>query len=233
MKGGRPGKFELANGGTIFLDEIGEMSMQMQSKLLVFLQEREFERLGSSKPIRVNVRIIAATNRNLPEMISQQKFREDLFYRLNVLSLEIPPLRERTRDLALMVEYFIPKINQELRTRVTGISDDALELLGKYNWPGNVRELINILQRAMLLADMGDFSIITTQQLCFMKIEAAEDPKTASTLKSQLKDYEKQVLIEALESTNYNKTQAANMLDIDLSSLYKKLKQYGLNTDNS
>lgn len=233
MKGGRPGKFELANGGTIFLDEIGEMSMQMQSKLLVFLQEREFERLGSSKPIRVNVRIIAATNRNLPEMISQQKFREDLYYRLNVLSLEIPPLRERTRDLSLMVEYFIPKLNEELRTKVTGISDEALEILSKYSWPGNVRELVNVLQRAMLLADMADFSTLTTQHLYFMKIDPSEDPKTASTLKSQLRDYEKQVLLDALESANYNKTQAANMLDIDLSSLYKKLKQYGLGSDNS
>lgn len=233
-KGGSPGKFELANGGTIFLDEIGEMSMTMQSKLLVFLQEREFERVGSHQPIRVNVRVIAATNRNLEEMISQQKFREDLFYRLNVLTLDIPPLRERIEDLPLLLNHFIPKLNIDLNTNVTGISDEAVELLSKYNWPGNIRELVNILQRAMLVADMGDYYTITTKQLRFMKIQdEPQNPVAANTLKSMIKDYEKQILVQVLTDTNNNKTKTASILDIDLSSLYKKLKQYGLTTDNS
>ncbi len=232
-KGGSPGKFELANGGTIFLDEIGEMSLTMQSKLLVFLQEREFERVGSHQPIRVNVRIIAATNRNLEEMINQQKFREDLFYRLNVLTLEIPPLRKRIEDLPLLINHFIPKLNIDLKTNVTAISDEAVELLSQYNWPGNIRELVNVLQRAMLVADMGEYCTITTKQLRFMKIQPEPQiPIASSTLKSLLKDYEKQVLIQALADTNYNKTKTASVLNIDISSLYKKLKQYGLSDDS-
>ncbi|MEA4925292.1 MAG: sigma 54-interacting transcriptional regulator [Syntrophomonadaceae bacterium] len=232
-KGGSPGKFELANGGTIFLDEIGEMSLTMQSKLLVFLQEREFERVGSHQPIRVNVRIVAATNRNLEEMINQQKFREDLFYRLNVLTLEIPPLRKRIEDLPLLINHFIPKLNIDLKTNVTAISDEAVELLSQYNWPGNIRELVNVLQRAMLVADMGEYCTITTKQLRFMKIQPEPQiPMVSSTLKSLLKDYEKQILIQALADTNYNKTKTASVLNIDISSLYKKLKQYGLSDDS-
>jgi transcriptional regulator with PAS, ATPase and Fis domain len=234
-KGGSPGKFELANGGTIFLDEIGEMSMVMQSKLLVFLQEREFERLGGHKTLRVNVRVIAATNRNLEEMISQQKFREDLFYRLNVLALDIPPLRERLDDIPMLVDYFIPQLNRELRTRVSGISAEALGLIGQYNWPGNIRELVNVLQRAMLLADMGSYPTITTKQLFFMKVKPEaenQEPAPACTLKSMVKDYEKQVLVKVLAETHYNRARAAEILDIDVSSLYKKMRQYGLNPDS-
>ena len=235
-KGGSPGKFELAHGGTIFLDEIGEMSMAMQSKLLVFLQEREFERLGGHKTIRVNVRVIAATNRNLEEMVNQKKFREDLFYRLNVLTLEIPPLRERVEDIPLFVDHFIPKLNIELTTNVTGMSDEAVELISKHVWPGNVRELVNVLQRATLLADMGTYPIISTRQLRFMKIKNEnenEDLKDSKTLKSLVRNYEKQVLVQALAETNHNKSKTADILDIDVSSLYKKLKQYGLTADNS
>ncbi|MCX5779958.1 MAG: sigma 54-interacting transcriptional regulator, partial [Firmicutes bacterium] len=166
-KGGSPGKCELANGGTIFLDEIGEMSPSMQSKLLVFLQEREFERVGSQQLIRVNVRVIAATNRDLEDMIAQQKFREDLYYRLNVLTLHTPALRERIEDLALLVSYLIPKLNIDLKTNVTSMSDEALDLIGKYHWPGNIRELVNVLQRAMLNADMDNCRTITAKQLFF------------------------------------------------------------------
>ncbi len=233
-KGGSPGKFELANGGTIFLDEIGEMAPSMQSKLLVFLQEREFERLGSHHPVRVNVRVIAATNRNLEEMITQQRFREDLYYRLNVLKLEIPPLRERTEDIRLLVSCLIPQLNMDLKTNVASISDEALDLISKYNWPGNIRELSNVLQRAMLLADMENCSTITTEQLRFMKINRGNtNPIPSNTLKSMIKEYEKQILTEVLEETGYNKTKTAKVLDIDLSWLYKKIKQYELTQDNS
>lgn len=232
-KGGSPGKFEIAHGGTIFLDEIGEMSLAMQSKLLVFLQEREFERLGGHKTVRVNVRVVAATNRNLEEMISQKLFREDLFYRLNVLALEIPPLRERIQDIPLIVDYFMPQLNLELKTRVSSISDEALAMLSQYNWPGNIRELVNTLQRAMLLADMGNYPTITTKQLRFMKVANPGEKTIASnTLKSLMRDYEKNILVQALAETKNNKAMAADILDIDVSSLYKKMKQYGLSVEN-
>lgn len=232
-KGGSPGKFEIAHGGTIFLDEIGEMSLAMQSKLLVFLQEREFERLGGHNTARVNVRVIAATNRNLEEMISQGTFREDLYYRLNVLTLEIPPLRERIQDMPLLVAHFIPRLNRELRTNVSGISDEALEMLSRYNWPGNIRELVNTLQRAILLADMGTYPTITTKQLRFMKVKNGDEGQmTPNTLKELMRDYEKQILTQALADAKQNKTQTAKLLDIDVSSLYKKMRQYGLATDS-
>ncbi len=169
-KGGSRGKFELAHGGTIFLDEIGEMGTSMQSKLLVFLQEKEFERLGGHKPIRVNVRVIAATNRDLREMIRHQKFWEDPYYRLDVLSLDIPPLRARLDDLLPLVDYIIPCINREMKTRVSGISREGFQLIRCYNWPGNVRELRNVLQRAMLLADLNNDSVITDKHLSFLSM---------------------------------------------------------------
>ncbi len=233
-KGGTPGKFEIANGGTIFLDEIGEMSLSMQSKLLVFLQEREFERVGSHHPIRVNVRVIAATNRDLDEMVAQQKFREDLYYRLNVLIIEIPPLRERLEDIPLLANYLMSKLNMELKGDVTSISDEALDLISKYQWPGNIRELVNVLQRAMLMADMDNCQTITTQHLFFMKINNEKvDAESSNNLRSLMRDYEKQILAKTLAGTNYNKTKAANILGIDQSWLHKKAKQYGLTPDNS
>lgn len=233
-KGGSTGKFELAHGGTIFLDEIGEMSPAMQSKLLVFLQEKEFERLGSHRPVRVNVRVIAATNRDLEEMIKQQKFREDLYYRLNVLCLKIPPLRERIEDLPLLVKHLMRAINKELKTKVNKMSAEAMDLLSKYHWPGNIRELQNVLQRAILLADLDSCCSITKEHLYFMKIESEKNTLAPTgTLKELLRDYEKQILAQVLKRTNYNKTRTADILDMDLSWLYKKIKQYGLAPDNS
>ena len=168
-KGGNPGKFELANGGTVFLDEIAEMSPSMQSKLLVVLQEKEFERLGSRHSIRVNVRVIAATNRNLESMVEQNCFREDLYYRLNVLRLEIPSLRERPEDIPALVKALIGKLNANLKTTVVGTTGDALDFLRKYSWPGNVRELENVLERAMILADMERAGNLMSKHLAFMK----------------------------------------------------------------
>ncbi|GAB6181911.1 hypothetical protein JCM14036_32300 [Desulfotomaculum defluvii] len=232
-KSGSPGKFELANGGTIFLDEIGEMSYLMQSKLLVFLQEREFERLGGHRPIRVNVRVIAATNRNLEMMVEQNKFREDLFYRINVLRLEIPSLRDRIEDIPLLVKYLTPKININLRTNVTDITDDALGILSKYNWPGNVRELENVLERSMILADMERSSTISPNHLGFMKVKL-DYPCSGSSgkLKEVLEEYEKQVITKVLEETRYNKVKTATILDIDISWLYKKIKKFGITSHN-
>ncbi|MEN6390012.1 MAG: sigma 54-interacting transcriptional regulator [Syntrophomonas sp.] len=231
-KGGSPGKLELANGGTIFLDEIGEMSLAMQSKILVFLQEREFTRLGNHRPIRVNVRIIAATNRNLETMIEQNLFREDLYYRLNVLRLDIPPLRERGDDIILLAEYLVPKLNQELRTKVFGLADSARKVLRMYNWPGNIRELTNVLERAMILADMQNSVRITSRQLGFLKFKSNYAAESSSDrFRTQIREYEKKILTRALEENRFNKTKTARVLDVDLSWLYKKIKQYEINVE--
>ncbi|MBP2636710.1 MAG: norR 27 [Firmicutes bacterium] len=152
-KGGKPGKFELANGGTIFLDEIGEMTPAMQVKLLRVLQEREVEHLGGTKTIKLDIRVIAATNRDLEEMIEQNRFRQDLYYRLNIFSLNIPPLRERTEDIPLLCKVLLEKINNQVEHWVEGIAPDALGLLMQYSWPGNVRELENVLERTVNLLD--------------------------------------------------------------------------------
>ncbi|MDD2619360.1 MAG: sigma 54-interacting transcriptional regulator [Syntrophomonadaceae bacterium] len=228
-KGGNPGKFELADGGTVFLDEIGEMSFAMQGKLLVVLQEREFERLGSHQLIRVNVRVIAATNRDLEEMVEQNKFREDLYYRLNVLRLEIPPLWQRLEDMPLLIRYLIPKLNVKLRTSVADVNEDALRQLRKYSWPGNIRELENILERAMILADVERSNSIETKHLLFMKGKLNYNcaPFT-NTLKTSMEEIEKQLITKALADNGYDKVLAAKALDIDLSWLYKKLKKHGI-----
>jgi transcriptional regulator with PAS, ATPase and Fis domain len=153
-KEGKLGKFELANGGTIFLDEIGEMPLSMQSKLLVVLQEQIIERLGGVQPIKVDVRVIAATNRELSQMVQEGTFREDLFYRLNVFNINIPALRNHKRDIPILVNHFIDKLNSRLNTHISGISKDGLDYLCQYHWPGNIRELENVLERALILADM-------------------------------------------------------------------------------
>ncbi len=231
-KGGSPGKLEIANGGTIFLDEIGEMSLFMQSKILVFLQEREFTRLGSHRPVRVNVRIIAATNRNLETMVEQKQFREDLYYRLNVLHLDIPPLRERGEDSILLAKYLIPRLNQELRTRVSGLADSALKVIRMYNWPGNIRELTNVLERAMILADMQNSSLITSRHLAFLKMRRDSIVEHSNeTFKAMMREHEKQILIRALEENRFNRTKTAKALEVDLSWLYKKIKQYEINIE--
>ena len=162
-KGGKPGKFELAHRGTIFLDEIGDMPLSMQAKLLTVLQEREVERIGGTKPIRIDVQVLAATNRNLEELVQEGAFREDLYYRLNVVNLRIIPLRQRLDDIPLLVEALLPEINQRLRTRVKQISPGAVQLLRSYQWPGNVRELENLLERAIVLADLNDDKVLNEE----------------------------------------------------------------------
>src|SRR5687767_2103235 len=149
----KPGRFELANGGTLFLDEIGEIPVEMQVKLLRALQESEFERVGGIKTMRVDVRLVAATNRDLKKLISQSAFREDLFYRLNVVSIRLPALRERATDTPLLVDHFLAKFNERLKKNVTGVEPEALELLTNYGWPGNIRELENVMERSVLFCD--------------------------------------------------------------------------------
>ena len=231
-KGGKPGKFELARGGTVFLDEIGDMPMSMQTKLLSVLQERVIERVGGTKPIEVNVRVIAATNRNLEEMVANHEFREDLYYRLNVVRLHIPPLRKRIEDLPLLVSGLMPRINQKLGTSVNRISEQALEVLRNYSWPGNVRELENMLERAINLAHIRAAECIDTVDVSTLLTN--DTPITVDTdsrrkLNEAIDELEKSMIIKALEETGYNKTKTAQVLGIHSSALYRKLSKYGLN----
>ncbi|MBT2663524.1 sigma-54-dependent Fis family transcriptional regulator [Bacillus sp. ISL-45] len=220
---GKIGKFDLANGGTLFLDEIGDMSLSLQAKLLRVLQEREFYRVGGNIRVKVDVRIIAATNRNLEEMVRQGEFREDLYYRLNVISLTIPPLRERVHDVEYLISGLMKELNSMLGTSITGISSPAKTALLRYEWPGNVRELRNVLERAMTFAEHG-------------KIQAEDLPdylisQLSSPLGEQIslaEDAELGAIRKALSQANGNKAKAARLLGISRSGLYEKIKKYQL-----
>ncbi|ABI67791.1 conserved hypothetical protein [Syntrophomonas wolfei subsp. wolfei str. Goettingen G311] len=235
-KGGKPGKFELAKGGTIFLDEIGDMPLTMQTKLLTVLQEKVVERVGGTTPIAINVRVIAATNRDLEKMVENQEFREDLYYRLNVVGLNIPPLRRRMDDIPLLVNDLIHRINQCLKTDISGIEPEAIDLLQEYSWPGNVRELENLLERAINLALMHGEQLIRMEHFPslnqknkdkkFAKIEILDDGQ--SSLPQLIEKIEKQMIIQYLQESGGNKQQTAKMLGIHSSALYRKLSKYGL-----
>ena len=228
-KGGKPGKFELAMGGTIFLDEIGDMPLNMQTRLLTVLQDRMVERIGGTRPIYIDVRVIAATNRDLEELVANDKFRQDLYYRLNVVRLDIPPLRERSDDIPLLAKNLIKKINKKLGTKINKISYKTIELMQNYAWPGNVRELENLLERALNLADMNRENSITIKHFPLMVENAYfRDEPNPSTLPDAIEQLEKQLIIQALEKTNGNKMQAAKVLGIYTSALYRKISKYAL-----
>ena len=224
-KGGKIGKFKAADGGTIFLDEIGDLPMNMQVKLLRVLQDKEIERIGSNSSEKVDVRIITATNRDLEEMVSEGKFRLDLYYRLNVLTIKVPPLRERKDDIPILSEYLIQKISRRENIRVDRISDSALEYLKRYNWPGNVRELENILERAINFLD--EETVIKPEHLP-SKITGIMRKKKIRTLKLTLEEVERQAIIDSLIFSNGNKTKAASILDISRTSLYEKIDKYNI-----
>ncbi|MEN6348597.1 MAG: sigma 54-interacting transcriptional regulator [Syntrophomonas sp.] len=231
-KGGKHGKFELAMGGTIFLDEIGDMPLSMHTKLLTVLQDRTVERVGGTKPIFVNVRVIAATNRDLESLIAEQKFRQDLYYRLNVVRLNIPPLRERTDDIPLLINTLMEKINNKLGTNIYKISYKAIELMQDYVWPGNIRELENLLERALNLADMNRENSITIKHFPNLVENAFIENDQAfvnnGTLPEAIEQLEKQIIIQALDKAGGNKVQTAKILGIHTSALYRKLTKYGL-----
>ncbi len=230
-KGGKPGKFELAKGGTIFLDEIGDMPMNMQTKLLSVLQERVIERVGGTTPLSINVRVIAATNRNLEEMVANHEFREDLYYRLNVVQLRIPPLRRRMEDLPSLVETLIVRINQKLETHIDEISDQAMDWLKKYHWPGNVRELENLLERAINLAHMRSTTCIDPADFPSLRDSITPTLPTEGVLLNlteTIEDLERHMITQALEKAGQNKTKAAQYLGIHSSALYRKLNKYEL-----
>ena len=227
-KGGKPGKFELADGGTLFLDEIGDMEMVMQAKLLRVIQEREIERLGGSKPRKINVRLVAATNRDLETMIRDKQFREDLYYRLNVVTLTIPPLRERKDDIKSLIQTFIKKFNLQFAQTVTDITLETQSVLMKHGWPGNIRELENIIERAF---NMLDGSEIQLKHLpSYLQILAGHETHTfvGVSLESIIAGVEKEAIIYALDTVNGNKVQTAKNLGLSRAGLYKKLKKYDL-----
>jgi len=213
----RIGRFEMANGGTIFLDEIGEMDLTIQTKLLRVLQEREFERVGSSRSIKVDVRILSATNKDLKREVEERRFREDLFYRLNVFNVDVPPLRERKEDIPLIVEHLIGKYNKILNKKVKKISAKAMELLIDYNYPGNIRELENIIERSMIMAKD---EIINEDYFNFINSEIRIEKK------GTLKDIEKELIIKYLIQNKSNRTKTAEILDISRKSLQNKIKKY-------
>ncbi|AWK52817.1 sigma-54-dependent Fis family transcriptional regulator [Clostridium beijerinckii] len=222
-KEGKMGKFEIANEGTIFLDEIGDMPLHMQVKLLRVIQEREVEKVGSVASKKINIRIIAATNRNLEKMVSEGKFREDLYYRLNVVTIEIPPLRERGNDIILISNHLIKKLSVDLEKKVTGISKEAEYYLKTYEWKGNVRELENILERAINI--MEDSEIIDADDLP-KEITGKKASIIPKRLKDILEESEKNAIILAIRASGGNKTKAAKILDIGRTSLYEKIEKY-------
>ncbi len=229
----RRGRFEMADKGTIFLDEIGEMSLPTQTKLLRVLQERKIERIGSSLPIKVDIRIICATNKDLQRQVEQQKFRDDLYYRLNVINIHMPPLRDRKEDIPALVEHFLAKHRYSATAQPAAISEEALKRLMEYDWPGNVRELENVVERAVVLS-RGQ--IITSRELPFGEHDAGDHEEDGgdevsvekSFFKKSVAQFEKDLIMKALRDANGNRSKAAEMLGIYRRLLYAKIKEYGL-----
>ncbi len=224
-KRGKPGYFEQAHEGTIFLDEIGDTPLSIQVKILQVLQEKQFMLVGGTKTHTVDVRIIAATNRNLREAMSRGDFREDLYYRLNVIEFYLPPLRARQEDIILLVQMFIAKYNSILNTRVTGISKEAQDVLQHYSWAGNIRELENAIERAANYVWEGEIEL---EHLPAHILEAQDKPKTTSSYRTVLDDMDREIIIETLRQTEGNKSAAARMLNISRSAFYEKLAKYGI-----
>jgi two-component system response regulator AtoC len=229
----RKGRFEMADKGTIFLDEIGEMSLNTQKKLLRVLQEREFERVGSNTPIKIDTRVIAATNRNLADEVAKGNFREDLYYRLNVIAVQLPPLRDRIEDVPLLTEHFLQKYRSDSPDNSPRISEEALEALVNYHWPGNVRELENTIHRAIVLA-RG--SVITPQHIVFTGAPVRRDTESEGSisdrvasgarLKEIVAETERLAIEAALRQADGNRSQAAKQLGINRGLLYAKMKEH-------
>ncbi len=223
----KKGKFELAGKGTIFLDEISEISPNLQVKLLRVLQEREFERVGGESLLPMRARIIAATNKKLSELVSEGKFREDLYYRLRVVSIDIPPLRERIEDIPILVQHFLAKINTELHKNVNKVPEEVMEILKNYNWVGNVRDLENTLMQAVVLSTDD---VITKENILLRKNET-ELESSVSFLNLSLEEMEKLHIESVLNSLNWDKQKAHKILGISLPTLYSKIEKYNIRSE--
>ncbi len=224
----RVGRFELADGGTIFLDEIDTLPPYLQVKLLRVLQQKVFEKVGDVKTLRVNVRIIAATNRDLEEGIRKGDFREDLYYRLNVITIELPPLRERKEDVHLLVDHFLEKFSERTHKKLKGISKEAMKILVDYDWPGNVRELENVLERACVLSEEEVLTVENFPEHLLRKNLLEVRASNGSSLKEVLQQPEKKIILQVLEQTGGNRNEAAKLLNINRTTLYNKMKKHHL-----
>jgi len=225
----KPGRFEEADGGTIFLDEIGELPLPLQVKLLRVLQEEEITPLGDVGSTKIDVRVIAATSKNMDREVKEARFREDLFYRINVMTIHIPPLRERRGDIPLLVGHFIDVFNKKLKKRIEGLSSEAMAILMAYDWPGNVRELENVIERAVLLSTG---KLITPSELTDLKPGSTRssflDLDNTYSIKEASKRLERHFIEKALKATGGNRTRAAKMLEISRPIIISKIKEYGL-----
>ncbi len=224
-KGGKPGKFQLAHGGTLFLDEIGDMPLHAQVKILRALQEGEIEAVGAEKPQAIDVRIIAATNRPLEALIKEDKFREDLFYRINVVQIDIPPLRRRRGDIKVLTKFLLKKLSDRTGKRVETLAPDVEALFNKHDWPGNVRELENVIESAIHMTDDGE---IRYRNLPDYLSSSGNGQRAGQTLKDVVEEAEKAAILRAIEEADGDKCAAADRLGIGKSSLYDKVKKYDL-----
>jgi formate hydrogenlyase transcriptional activator len=225
----RKGRFELADGGSLFLDEIGDISLELQPKLLRAIQEQEFERLGSSKTIQVNVRLIAATHRDLRAMIREEKFREDLFYRFNVFPIEIPPLRERREDIPLLVNYFVSKVAGRMRRQIKSIPKRAMEMLTNCSWRGNIRELANFIERAVILTRGHELEVPVSE------LPTSSEINLAIGTPSTFRQAESSVIIDALRAASgriAGKGGAAERLGLKRTTLQNKIRRLGISKAN-
>jgi transcriptional regulator with GAF, ATPase, and Fis domain len=225
------GKFELANKGTLFLDEIGNLTLATQVKLLRFLQEKRIERVGGTKPIELDVRIITATNLDLEKAVKEGSFREDLYYRLNVITIPLPPLRERRDDIPLLVEHFLQKFKSESKGKAKYVLPETMDLLMRYDWPGNVRELENVIERATVIGKseailIEDLPLRMQKQKVVSQSEEIVSEKVS--LEQRVENFEKRLIIDALEKTNWVQTKAAQLLGTSRSIMKYKMKKYGI-----
>lgn len=231
VKGGKPGLFELSNGGTLFLDEIGEMSVHLQVKLLRVLQERRVRRLGSSRELVVDVRVITATNRNLEDMVARGTFREDLYYRLNVIPLLLPPLRERPEDITILAEYFLGRFADKMRRPVNAFTAGAMQCLQRYDWPGNVRELENVIERAVNLVDgpqvRAEHIFLGRRMPMSAKNSSTAQCESYQTMKERLAETERLILKETMERYHSSR-RVGTVLDLSHTAVLKKMRKYGL-----
>jgi two-component system response regulator AtoC len=227
------GKFELATGGTLFLDEVSSMRLDLQAKILRALQEREVERVGGTRTIKIDVRVIAATNRDLKQAVEQGTFREDLFYRLNVVPVLLPPLRQRRDDIPLLVEHFLAKYNRDFNRKVKGFSAGATAALYQYDWPGNVRELENVIERAVALAQSETISLRELPlEISILGGNVVEDiQKAGLTLREARSNFERQYILNILEKVQWNQTEASRILGLHRNTLAWKLQRLRIETN--
>jgi transcriptional regulator with PAS, ATPase and Fis domain len=232
--GDKEGKFKAADKGTIFLDEISSATPILQVKLLRVLQERQFEPVGSNKTEKVDVRVILASNEDLTEVVESGRFRQDLYYRINVVTLELPSLCERITDIPLLAEHFLDHYRSRLKKEVRGFTEDCIQMMQRYRWPGNVRELENVVERAVVLTKKREIDVDDLPERLVREAESepvGDGEYRAMSLKEAMEGPEKRIIEQALRANNWNRQLTAQVLDINRTTLYKKMKRYGLEAD--